>query len=458
MTSVMFIPGMGVRGAGIDDYFAKLSAHLNRMRPGYTLHACRWGDAVGANLLAGGISVPGAELDYPRLETATSESLANAATRMEPAFGSLLVQALAQRKSTTAQALADQDGVVHDPRQLHVQLWELLDSDPLLELEALSHRHQDGTLPGTSPEPGTGSGRGESRDPGDLARLLGAGLEPDTELSRSLRDAGLESTALAAATELVASDSFSRFGRAALSAAEHAQGLARAFTALALRHRDGQLGSYAAVDGEHRRAIEGQAAAVLLARELAEHSESTVTSALLGLVLGFATRWAAKRRVQLTREAAPAVGDVLKYLARGEDLRQFIRRQILDIGDQDLIIIAHSLGAVAVMDLLLGEPLPQVKQLIAVGSASGLLFELDALPAGRFAPGYRLPADFPPTHFVYDDRDFLAYRSAGLFGAKASDHQVDNGVAFPRSHGAYFNNDQFYALLQDLFPLTGLRD
>ena len=141
MTSVLFIPGMGVRGAGIDDYFAKLSAHLNRMRSGSTLHACRWGDAVGANLLAGGISVPGAEPDTPSLETATSESLATAATRMEPAFGSLLVQALAQRKSATAQALADQDGVVHDPRQLHVQLWELLDSDPLLELEALSHRH-----------------------------------------------------------------------------------------------------------------------------------------------------------------------------------------------------------------------------------------------------------------------------------------------------------------------------
>ena len=130
MTSVLVIPGVGVRGAGIDEYFAKLSAHLNRMRPGDTLHACRWGAAVGANLLAGGISVPGAELDYPPLETATSESLANAATRMEPAFGSLLVQALAQRKSATAQALADQDGVVHDPRQLHVQLWELLDSDP----------------------------------------------------------------------------------------------------------------------------------------------------------------------------------------------------------------------------------------------------------------------------------------------------------------------------------------
>ena len=134
------------------------------------------------------------------------------------------------------------------------------------------------------------------------------------------------------------------------------------------------------------------------------------------------------------------VGDILRYQARGDEIRNFLRLTIEECNDS-VIILAHSLGGVACVDLLAEKATPAVTHLITAGSQAPYFYELDALVSRSFGSGLG-------DHFTqkwlnfYDLRDFLSYRAAMIFPGKVTDKIVDNGQPFPESHGAYWHNDK----------------
>jgi pimeloyl-ACP methyl ester carboxylesterase len=157
-----------------------------------------------------------------------------------------------------------------------------------------------------------------------------------------------------------------------------------------------------------------------------------------GLAKRLATRKLTGDRGAITDAAAPAAGDVLRFLARGDEARAFVRRAVEDIGG-DVVLLGHSLGGVICVDLLLREELARVKGLVTIGSQAPLLYEIGALPA--LSHPSPVPPSFPAWLNIYDRRDLLAYVCADVFGRPvADDVPVDNKQPFPESHSAYWAN------------------
>ncbi|RYG95250.1 MAG: hypothetical protein EON58_14565 [Alphaproteobacteria bacterium] len=149
------------------------------------------------------------------------------------------------------------------------------------------------------------------------------------------------------------------------------------------------------------------------------------------------TNYVEPRRGELTDKLAPVIGDILRYQARGETLRNFIG-QTVDKTNAS-VILAHSLGGIASVDWLAESP-HSVRALVTVGSQAAYFYEIDALYSRKLGTG--LPDSFPKKWLnIYDRRDFLGYAASRIFRGKAMDLDVDNGQPFPASHSAYWQND-----------------
>jgi hypothetical protein len=146
------------------------------------------------------------------------------------------------------------------------------------------------------------------------------------------------------------------------------------------------------------------------------------------------------RRTSVTDYTSPMVGDILRYQARGQEIRNFIREAI-DKCDSSVVLLAHSLGGVACVDLLAEKETQFVTHLITAGSQAPYFYELDALVSRMYGSG--LGENFRQAWLnFYDLRDFLSYRGADIFPGKVTDAIVNNGQPFPESHGAYWHNDK----------------
>jgi hypothetical protein len=160
----------------------------------------------------------------------------------------------------------------------------------------------------------------------------------------------------------------------------------------------------------------------------------------LGLKDWFArqvTAYMRPRRGRLSDATGPALGDILRYQARGQTLRAFIGEEVKRSGAD--VLLAHSLGGIAAVDWLAEAP-RSVSALVTVGSQAAYFYEIDALVTCPFGNG--LPAHFPRRWLnVYDERDFLSYRGNAVFPGVVQDALADNGQPFPESHSAYWHND-----------------
>jgi alpha-beta hydrolase superfamily lysophospholipase len=125
---------------------------------------------------------------------------------------------------------------------------------------------------------------------------------------------------------------------------------------------------------------------------------------LLRPVKGLAARWATakltKDRGSITDAAAPAAGDVARFLANRDGARTFVPAAINDIAPDPVYILGHSLGGIICVDLLVREQLGNVAGPITVGSQSPFLYEIGALPA--LSHPEPLPDHVPPWLNVYD--------------------------------------------------------
>jgi hypothetical protein len=397
VTTLVFVHGTGVRQPAYSAAFGRFAERITQIRPGYAVAQCYWGGPHGARLNARGVSIPSGKshrgLDDPLLGTATDEDA-------------------------------------------EVALWALLERDPIFELRLLSVGDETPKeLPPNATPPGQDLAAASRRLPSNptVASLVAtAGL--DGVFSDAVKTI-LANTATAAVLrrELVLGGTL----RAAL---------ARAFVADALLRADDDLGDTFPLDGAHRDALVAAIVAELGGSDRGIGSSVGRFGLNVALRLG-ATRPAERRRSAITEAAAPGAGDVLMYLARGEPIRAFIADTITAV-KAPVVIVAHSLGGIASVDLLVTQALPQVGLLVTVGSQAPFLYELNALPSLTF--GAELPTTVPRWVNIFDRRDLLAYAGAGVFPGRVEDREVDNRAPFPRSHSAYFANERFYAVLDEV--------
>ena len=161
-----------------------------------------------------------------------------------------------------------------------------------------------------------------------------------------------------------------------------------------------------------------------------------------------------RMRGAISDQAYPAAGDILLYQARNDSIRGFIRNEIKQ-ATPPVVLLAHSLGGIACVDLLIKEPIPQVEMLITVGSQAPFFYEIDVLAGLRF--GEPLPAHFPRRWLnIYDPRDFLSYVARSVFTGEVQieDIEVDNGHPFPHSHSAYWANRAVWEEITQRIPIT----
>lgn len=180
-----------------------------------------------------------------------------------------------------------------------------------------------------------------------------------------------------------------------------------------------------------------------------------VTSRFKHGVKRWATDRARRERDVLFNAASPAAGDILLYQVRGDAIRAEIAAAIRNSGD-GVVVLAHSLGGIACVDLLVLEHHPNVRALVTFGSQAPLLYELGALhslpPEDPLPPSHqRLPDTFPPEWInVYDRDDLLSYKAAPIFAPRVRDIEARSGAPFPDSHSAYWTQPLVWERLKTL--------
>ncbi len=389
INTLLFVHGTGVRKASYEASAARIVKALKSAAPHVTVEPCLWGDDCGARLRGNGVSIP---------------EFTNAQQR---------------------QAGPD----------VQLALWELLALDPLFELRELAGRTPTGLAP---PASGERKQRllqmldGMGTDPAILARLSSEGYHLDLAWQAAV---AAISSARALKDALNATHEVNVTVRAGIARAvvAHLQHVLAddALPPLPVRLRDELVDlSIDALGG-----FEGGA------------TWDWVSSRLVGLGLRWATAKARRQRDALFSVAAPTAGDTVMYQARGGPIRDFIEQRIRACPG-DVAILAHSLGGIACVDLLIEKSLPQVKHLITAGSQAPFLYEINALSS--LAYGAPLPDHFPASwQNFYDCNDLLSYKAGGLF-TRAVDHEITSGQPFPQAHGAYWDAP---ALWEKIGPL-----
>ncbi|WP_330349850.1 hypothetical protein [Streptomyces sp. NBC_00582] len=381
--SVVFVHGTGVREKSYDKTFATVRSALAGLLPGAEIRGCFWGRQAGAGLALDGASIPG------------------------------------YTESGGGRVEEDED----------VAVWGVLYRDPGYELRLL----------GLGPAAVSGTTRGRSPAQKLLDELSGYVPSPQVRDAFAEHELG---DALDRAVGAVAASPELRDAAATADEGgyEHRHAFARAVVATVLAE--------AADDGaDAPEGLRRDALLSLLSADLHSHgrtlggtvAKAAATPALLALT------WHARR--QRGRHSdnllVPAVGDILRYQARGETLRRLIKRTIEHTPGDAVTVIAHSLGGVACVDLLVEQEVERVDQLITVGSQAPFFYEVGALVSLEH-PG-RPPAHFPRRWLnLYDRRDLLSFRAAQVFPGVATDHEVDNRQPFPFAHSAYWSNGKVW--------------
>jgi hypothetical protein len=385
LTTVVFVHGTGVRELSFEKSLDRVRSELAG-RVGLKVVPCYWG-GLGAELHQNGASIP----RYDATRPAKPESA----------------------------------------EEVEVALWGVLYDDPLYELRLLSLRQAEAApfVPGR-------------RSPTQELAELVEELEPQGELAEKLAQAGLAESFAASRAAVVASSAFAdALAGAPAALAEYRTAIARAVLAEALARSLGDEPEVPRIGEPGERRIDAalrDEIVDLLIEDLGgkERALGWLKAKAGDLLAAAGTRLATGRRGSLTDGASPAVGDILRYQARGEKIRELIAK-VCGEAEPPVVLLAHSLGGIACVDLLIGRSLG-VELLVTAGSQAPFFFEIDAL--GSLAWGKALPEHFPRWLNLYDPRDFLSYVGGGVFPGRVKDVEVDNQQPFPASHSAYWEN------------------
>jgi hypothetical protein len=395
--TIIFVHGISVRAAGYEVAFRYIEAMLKSRRPDVKLAPCLWGDSFGAVLKAGGISIPW----------------------------------FSQTKG-----IDEELGQVDED----VARWQCLVIDPLAELRLWALRP-------AVVEPFDPRGRKTSSQILD-ARIQN--LVPSAQLAEILSRASIRAKEFDRACQMIVRSSI--YNEALDASAGDLNSfrftLARAIVAQAMIQGQAAPGPPPILfDAPLRDVLVAQ-----LAAELGNEQKGLVGDWGKQAIRAFGTRYLLAWRGHYTEVVVPFVGDILLYQGHGQPIRECIRSAV-EQAEPPIVLLGHSLGGIACVDLLVEQHLERVELLVTIGSQSPLFFEMDALQSLRF--GQPLPDHFPRWLNLYDRRDFLSYVGAQVFPDprdRLEDFEVNNRQSFPQSHGAYWANPQTWDIILPRLP------
>lgn len=385
---------MGVREANYHQSFKRLKEKLNDI-PSLKVEPCLWGDRWGAKLNDNGACIP--------------------------------------KNSSTAKVI---DGEEVSSEDMEIALWGLLYNDPLYELRL--YASDTGTLKDTP--------MGERSPIAKMSEAINK-VSSSELFSGQMEDSDLSTFFDKARKDILASPALA-------SAASKAQDNLNVVVARALVARTIQILFQEEKvcrligDADMRdKVVEGIESSLK-----GGNSQKRMYTPLLHGIGWVSTWFLERKRIDMTNTVYPGPGDILLYQAKGQNFRDFIKNTIKNEGlSKPITLLAHSLGGVMCVDLLIQENL-DVALLITVGSQSPFFYEINALQASHWRDDIqnskRLPSHFPKWVNIYDRRDFLSYIGEPIFGdTRVRDFQVDNRQPFPISHISYWDNDKVWEII-----------
>jgi len=384
MTTIVFIHGINVRDADFQQTLEVVRGKLAQHLPGAHLIPCQWGEDLGASLHCEGRSIPTYD---------TSKDSVSVLPEIEAAT-----------------------------------LWATLYDDPLFELRLVAHLQS--SVDSVAP-PQTLAGADDWRSLLDkIDRELAV-------IDRAAKNALLPYLDAAIATLRASDELDEALINFDASSDELPSVAARAISADMMRRAiyDGAP----AIQGEERDALVAEIEDVL--GGAAKGVGAWLAAPLVGLARNLATRYLRRHRHSLSNLASPVIGDLIVYQGRGEPIRNRIA-EVLRRAEEPAVVIAHSLGGVAVVDTLLLDPSlrPRVRQLVTVGSQAGFFYEINGLVGMPYAKDAMLPRSFPPWLNFYDKADMLSYLVNPVLCTSAIDVEVQSNQPFPQSHSAYWTS------------------
>ena len=383
MTSVLFVHGTGGRTPYLAEPFRRIKRALLERRHDLCVERCLWGDHTGARLNADGNSIP----------------------------------------AYRARRVNDRDF-----GETSVALWSALYQDPFYELRLLTlcpPKHR-GIALGAAP-------------PGELLRQRLTAFAASPELSAALETAGITAVFDGAIREVAGASPFhDAMAVAGEPVSPYVMATARAVVAVAMSMAGADEGTEIAritTDGALRDEVVGA-----LDRELGDTEHlflKLLASPLRGVTSSLVASYTRRQVTAITDATSPHVADIVRYQARGQKMRDFIRARVREL-EPPVVLLAHSLGGIMCVDLLIGEAIPEVTLLVTVGSQAPFFYEVDALSSLEF--GQPLPPHFPRWLNIYDLHDILSYEGKRIFPGRVDDVEVSSAQPFPRSHLAYWDN------------------
>lgn len=404
MTNLVFIHGTGGRQEAYAETLQHMEQAVQRWIPKGVLVPCLWGNALGAKLNAGGASIP---------------------SYSEAKGGQML-----------------------SPEEESIRFWEALYQDPFYEMRLLGLRpiQDDVIVPG------------QLTPSQQLQRRVEALAEAD-DLRAQLDKLGIGQVFDQACDIITGPDSkpYRRLLETASSnLSEDYATIARAIVSVSrILCKDRGIYPWLLVNDALRDQAVDAIQQTLSAEEAAMGVGDWVKGLVTDLALGLGTNKIQRQRGAIMDGAYPFAGDILVYQAKGAAIRRFIRDQVLsDKVKPPVVLLAHSLGGIACVDLLIEEDLThKVAGLITVGSQAPFFYEIGALQTLPY--GAPLPAHFPAQWLnIYDLRDFLSYvgNQPGIFPGQVVDIGVNNKQPFPEAHGAYWANDETWQAIAEFLP------
>jgi len=398
MPIIIYIHGTGVREPGFGQTFKVIEKAIRRNLPGWDAIGCYWADEGGVQLRRCGESIPNYE---------------------------------------DTRAVGEYRDAEDDERDG----WALLYSDPLWELGVLAITAEETVIEdcgrlmlGVEP-------------PDEKLRQKIAGLRPSQDLHVLIDQNALSDVWEQAFADITSSEIFTEATKKVAShESEIVLATARAVVAQAIALAT-DLG-IPAMTAAGRNELMNRLVAELGADTRSLFCDAwellksyAVRYASVSLTARGVTYIARRKRGAISDAISPFAGDILLYQTRGDRIRDRIRREINETSGS-VILLAHSLGGIACVDLLIEKRPSNVIGLITVGSQSPLLYEMDCLTMLRH--NEPLPDHFPNWLNVYDPQDFLSYVGEKVFKGRVSDFMVNSGQPFPKSHSAYWFDKELW--------------
>jgi hypothetical protein len=403
MLTVLFVHGTGVRTEEFNHTLSAITACFGNLA-NIEIAGCEWGKAHGARTAR--LSIP----DYQQVKALDPEGV------FEP-----------------------------------IDMWAQLLADPFIEIELFARI-------GDENEPLFGDHKTLAACEADtLSAITGATTPPSLQ-----QHLGRDTVEQAVATVFAYSETERAWGMALASEADLGDALtvgagmlARAVVALSMAKRFGQ--GFPVMPGEQRDIIVDWLASAMSSNSQRKGLAADAFAAVMApvrklgngtLLLGAWLGTAALKhyRSGISDTASLRAGDILLYQSRGDAIRQFIAAQVRTYS-HPVLLLGHSLGGIACVDLLATiEGLP-VAGLVTVGSQAPYLYELGALSS--MLPDTALPEHFPAWLNFYDRNDMLSYLAKPVFGAKVvADVEIKSNQPFPIAHSAYWTDPVLGARLR----------